>query len=363
MLYSNSVHRLVLGDTGGVVVRSKPFGPLSIASKAWFASLTPLTSALVAFSFVLVAFGSSVYLASVPPMVVADKMLVSPLMEKGEDAPITPFPDMTSEDFSELAGSIYDDDYLFRDIDAANGKINNVDQVANAVNTSNLSIPIMDLIKDTLNIPTTPSANPETPSVDDPNAGQNPGTNKPTEPDKPSSGSNTGGDDPIVTPPVEEPDPGLPAETELKIRNALATIYNDLPSYYETTAGYYTYFAENHDSEDLQLRKSAYTTVLRAYSKPSGCLNGPLYAAIGATSVPKDSKWYPQYEDLKAMANDLVQANVVMVNAWRLNSASGLSPSEPGVYEKYMAPIWESSIDGQSKYLLDFKQRYESFSL
>ena len=120
-----------------------PFGPMSIANGVWKASISPVAAGLVACSFVMVAFGSTLYITSVPGMIVNDNQYVEPIVSTSDST--SEGSDAASEDD---ASSNLLDDTLFGDIALLTSGYTDGDNSfglgAVSIMKSGLSVPVLD---------------------------------------------------------------------------------------------------------------------------------------------------------------------------------------------------------------------------
>lgn len=312
----------------------KPFGPRSIASKVWYASVSPFAIGLVAFSFVMVAFGSTVYITSIPGMVVNDTPYVDPVIngpaagasdDGGDDA-----------DGSSTSGSLGG---LFVDgIDSLTSSYldgdNSLGAGAVSIMKSGLTVPVLDLGGMSGSFDGSDDSSQGGASPDDnggavvPPDGSGPTT--PTEPEKPSE-------------PTEE------EKQEMIIHDGLVRAYNALPGHYEKVVDSYITFNNNHATAS---NKMSYW--IAANNLKSSIKKDFMYVeGKGTIKVPTTSKYYSKFVEIEALYDDLVSAQGVVVTAWWNNWHN----------DPYLDGVKAECPNGQSTHLLDFVARYPGAAL
>lgn len=317
----------------------KPFGPRSIASKVWYASVSPFAIGLVAFSFVMVAFGSTVYITSIPGMVVNDTPYVDPVIngpaagasdDGGDDA-----------DGSSTSGSL--GSFFVDGIDSLTSSYldgdNSLGAGAVSIMKSGLTVPVLDLGGMSGSSDGSDDSSQGGASPDD-NGGaiippDGSGPSIPAEPDKPSE-------------PTEE------EKQEMMIHDALVGAYNALPEHYEQVVDSYTTFNNNHATADRTAKYSYYTAANSLYGSLGKAFNEHMYVeGKGTIKVPSTSKYYSNAIEINALYDDLATAQYAVRTAWFKNWMG----------QQYLSVIQAECPNGQSTHLLDFVARYPGAAL
>ena len=301
----------------------RPFGPRSVARLVWSASLTPLAVGLIVFSLVFVAFGSTLYVAAIQPVL---------SLETEEVKPFLSWDNASSS--QTVKNEIQQEDGI--PDEAIASIMSFAEDEANSSPGYSITFPLFSAFDDIMN-----SGAPE-------NGGSEGGSGSQTPSDPVSPGS-PGGD--ISGPPsVTEPDaPGISVEEEAAIHARLVAAYADLGSLAQKVANEYSLFYANHNNPD-----DAYKTQLtnQAIANMNEVRRVWLsHTDNGAFSVPAESKWAGKYADIEACYKDLDLGASTLAGTW-----TRIAFGAP--YENYMQLINNQLENGQLKFFTDFEQRY-----
>ena len=157
------------------------------------------------------------------------------------------------------------------------------------------------------------------------------------------------------TEPEPEPEPGLDQATEAKWRTYYVGTYNNLTSMVETY---------NSCVSDLNVKRYAsYSQRSAALSKCEALQDDLLsgYLKVVNSGIPHESKYYrfrdPQIISHRALAGALDS----IIEAWNINLAYGDEGDGPrGHEDEFMKPLLDDQVDGENKYITEFKQYYAS---
>lgn len=310
----------------------KIFGPRSVANRVWLASMSPLAAGLVAFSFAMVAFGSSIYISAVPGMFTSDVPFVGNIFKGPSDD------DTSSADSSAESEALSEE--AANDGSADDGGLEFIGGSAIAIMKSGLSVPAFDFAI----LGNTQGGDPSNPS----------GGEVPPQ----------GGTDP--TQPGEPVEPSEPTEDEKRdavIHDVLVGAYNELPALYEKTVASLQTLAVDSVNMDKALKREHFNNATTLNNEIGATKNrymlneGKVYIDGNEIEVPQTSKWYQQYKLIWSLYGNLATSIGYIRTGWM---QAGLFNSP---YDSYMSNIIANSTDGQLNELLAFVATYNKVRL
>lgn len=273
---------------------------------------SPEALGIASFSLVGLCFGSAVYLAALPNLVVQSPV-VSAVHETGEKT-------------VEGAGEAFSNA-----VEVAKSGLSAVPLAS--VNAEETSTPVVNAIDEATSdqsVERQPTANAGNASADSP-------------------AQKTEDSDNVTSDP--SPSPGLDEQTEAKWRNYYTVSYNNLA----TMVSSY-----NECVSDANTLKFASYQERSAAKSRCESLNSQLLKWFDYTlnsGIPDESKYFSVKDPQIICYRSLDSALSSIIKMWESN----LSFSDPEGHEaEFMKPIIDDEVNGENKYITEFKQNYSS---
>ena len=294
---------------------------------------------LVAFSFTLLGFGAVVYTAALPSMVQAAEETSGAfrwVLDNGGDA----------LDPSTWARPGDDEG----DGSAKGGRAGGARAGLSGVSTS-VAAPVAPKSPDKAK----QKQDEKEQGAQDPNAaGDDAGTDEKPGDDQGGSSQKPGdGDD--STQGGIDPDGPDPAEEQ--------AFYEYLAGKYADVGGYVDYI--NAANQEFSANMFASKDVRRASAERCDLLYSQLYSDWGDLAthpVPDGSQYEPQRGELIGMYRCLASYMGCLGSAWQVNISIGDDAIESSV-DEFMEPLRAEEVNGENRYITEFRSYYEGFAL